>query len=931
MPTKWLIIFVLFPAIGLFARDGQPIPLYKAIYLRADSLYSLDQPTTVTDSLARQNFDRVISLLAKDHIDDSVLADCYVRSGILEMTAGRRRQAIIRFLSAKIPDAKDEAPRANLVFRAMVYAGSCYYELFDVDSAAFYYRLAEDLQQRYPPFEDQERLYNKMGVLYYETGDYTRSIPYFRKALAIVTGRPHPEPFLVINYQNNIGTALLKLGDYQQAISIFKSLLPMKRYRQELLYNIGSACLDAGDPIQALSWLRLAAWHTRAGYNMLARTWLQLKKPDSAAFYLRPGATVRSETIAQHLADEAIRLKLLGDWYKTKSETAKALAAYQQGILLLTRDFKDTSIRKNPATFWAVRQPYALFDLITEKAATLRDCGTSTKDTALLGQAFAAYRSAIGLARHVQRTYLSDQARLFLAGRAEQVYRDAIDLAFRLFALTNDNNLPRMAFSLAESSKASVLQVRLGDPDPPALAEPARALVRTANAKKAEGAVLQSQLASVRDSSHMEQLQQQLRDLELSISTIQDRLDQLPDYRSRKYAGASPDIATLQQALPDNATTLLSYYYTPGKLYLFYLTKQRFGCAVTAWDPVTAKQALELHRLLNTGSGDRQAVTAIVDRLSTTLVTPISTEIDAAKRLVIIPCHELLYLPFELLHSSADKRPLLYRHAVSYAYSANLVAQSPVPIQSVYKVLAFAPFTHEKGGWPALPASESEITGLPGEVLAGTAASRQRFIAEAGDYPILHLATHAVADGADASKSYVAFAPDPAADTIGRLYEPAIRQLDLRHADLVLLSACRSGDGPLVHSEGVISLSRAFTYAGARSVITSLWKADDPATAYIVRHTHHYLQKGLPKDLALQKAKLDYLEDGSIPSVRKNPAFWAHLVLVGDTSPIIANERNWFLPITAALAISIVLWIIYKKTGRGKPRPVRQQALRDEG
>lgn len=924
MPPRLLIIFFLLATNGLFAGDSQRPPIYKAIYRLADSLYNLDESSAKSDSLARLNFHRVIDLLAQSRTDDSILADSYIKSGILDMTAGRRTQAIAYFISAVNLNGKGQTPRANLTFRALVYTGSCYYELFEVDSAGYYYRRAEDLQQRFPSFQDQERLYNKMGVLFYETGDYTRSIPYFRKALAIVMGRPRPEPFLVINYQNNIASALLKLGDYQQAITIFKSLLPMKRYRQELLYNIGSACLDAGDPTQALSWLRSAAWHSRAGYNMLARTWLQLDKPDSAAYYLLLKAATANETIAQHHADEAIRLKLLGDWHKIKKQQTKALVAYQQGIILLTRDFTDTSIRNNPATFWAIRQPYALFDLLTAKAATLRELGTPGNDTICLGQALLAYVSAINLARHVQRTYLSDQARLFLAQRAERVYGNAVDLTFQLFAITNDNTLPRMAFAFGESAKASVLQVRLGDPDPPALAEPARTLTRTANLKKTEAARLQLQLASNTDSNRSEQLQQQLRDLELTISAIQDRLDHLPDYRSRKYAATTPDIAAMQQSLPDTATALLSYYYTPDRLYFFYITKKAFASAATPWEPATAQKTLQLHRLLNTGSGDRQAITTLIDQLSAVLITPICGHIATTTRLIVIPCHELLYVPFDLLHSPGDARPLLYHHAVSYIYSANLLAQQSQPQLAAYRVLAFAPFTRDENEWPALPSSQMEIAGLPGEVLTGTAATRYRFMTKAGSFPIIHLATHAVADGADPSKSYIAFAKETPGDTIGRLYEPAIRQLDLHHTGLVILSACRTADGPLIQSEGIISLSRAFSYAGCRSVITSLWKADDPGTAYIIRRIHHYLQKGWPKDLALQKAKLDYLEDNSIPPVRKRPAYWAHLIIVGDTTAVFTDgSRNWIPLIIAAFAMTLSLWLLYKITGRGKPRPAR--------
>jgi CHAT domain-containing protein len=102
----------------------------------------------------------------------------------------------------------------------------------------------------------------------------------------------------------------------------------------------------------------------------------------------------------------------------------------------------------------------------------------------------------------------------------------------------------------------------------------------------------------------------------------------------------------------------------------------------------------------------------------------------------------------------------------------------------------------------------------------------------------------------------------------------------------VVLSACETGKGKLIQGEGMLSLSRAFSYAGCQSIITSLWKADDQATAYIATRLHFYLSRGLDKDIALQKSKIDYLNDKEIEQRFKLPLYWANMVLVGDPSPV---------------------------------------------
>ena len=153
--------------------------------------------------------------------------------------------------------------------------------------------------------------------------------------------------------------------------------------------------------------------------------------------------------------------------------------------------------------------------------------------------------------------------------------------------------------------------------------------------------------------------------------------------------------------------------------------------------------------------------------------------------------------------------------------------------------------------------------------------------------------------------SYIEFnSVPPTNDTVHRLFEREIYHLDLKKTQLVILSACETGSGRLINEEGIISLSRAFSYAGCKSVITSLWKADDEATAFIARRVHKYLEKGLRKDDALQRAKLDYLENDKIEARFKTPGYWAHLVLIGSNQPV---AKASYLIYIITLLVGIVL------------------------
>jgi CHAT domain-containing protein len=99
-------------------------------------------------------------------------------------------------------------------------------------------------------------------------------------------------------------------------------------------------------------------------------------------------------------------------------------------------------------------------------------------------------------------------------------------------------------------------------------------------------------------------------------------------------------------------------------------------------------------------------------------------------------------------------------------------------------------------------------------------------------------------------------------------------------ADLVTLSACETALGQEMGGEGLVGLARAFQYAGARSVLASLWGVGDDSTAELMKRFYGHLQAGKAKDEALRAAQIDLLR-GAAPGVA-HPFHWAPFVLIGD-------------------------------------------------
>jgi CHAT domain-containing protein len=97
-------------------------------------------------------------------------------------------------------------------------------------------------------------------------------------------------------------------------------------------------------------------------------------------------------------------------------------------------------------------------------------------------------------------------------------------------------------------------------------------------------------------------------------------------------------------------------------------------------------------------------------------------------------------------------------------------------------------------------------------------------------------------------------------------------------ADLVTLSACDTGLGTELSGEGLIGLTRAFQYAGAHSIVASLWSVADESTADLMRRFYGYLNAGRSKDEALRAAQIDLIRSSAFA----HPFHWGAFTLIGD-------------------------------------------------
>ena len=186
-----------------------------------------------------------------------------------------------------------------------------------------------------------------------------------------------------------------------------------------------------------------------------------------------------------------------------------------------------------------------------------------------------------------------------------------------------------------------------------------------------------------------------------------------------------------------------------------------------------------------------------------------------------------------------------------------------------------------------LPWSTREINAINGVIsntnYLGMSATEDDFKKNAGGHSVIHLATHAFINDGKPMLSKFIFSEDPGSPEDGYLNTYEIFNTNLS-ADLAVLSACNTGFGQVNRGEGVMSLARAFTYAGCPSLVMSLWPASDRSTAIIMREFYTALGNGMKINTALRHAKLRYLEQ--VHPDETAPYYWAGFIAIGRMNTV---------------------------------------------
>jgi CHAT domain-containing protein/Tfp pilus assembly protein PilF len=771
-------------------------------------------------------------------------------------SAERHYRASIAILAATRPDSPDLA-------QVQESLGITAYHRWDLAAADEALRQALSIYRRHPALGlDVARILNSLGAVALRRGNLEEAEGRLGAALEQIEGLGPGSPLLA-DVAENLGVVAARRGDlvaasryHHQALAEYEKIAPNSIALEPSLTNLGFVALQRGNLAESTTF-----------YSRV----LELCRRHA------PGSLRHARALA-NLAEVAL---LQGELDRAEDLATRAQALHREIV---------------PNSFAAAASEHIL-----ARIALVRD--RPRKAAEWLDLAMTALEAQQG------RIGGTEQDRAIFRATSIDIYRDAVEVEVELGRADR-------ALHTLERFRAQELLALLAErdlvfsADLPQDLEAARRRLAVAH-DRAFARLME--LSPTADATRVTGVRAEIAD----ITRRQDDL-------RRQVLELSPHLAALTDPEPlpadeiravlDPGTTLLAYSLGRNRSQVFILPAGgELRVAAIPQDEDTIGGLVDRLRLLTSQPRSTPAARDGGRRLSDLLLAPAAAEVEAAERILIVPDGPLATVPFAALVGSdglylGETKPVhIAPSSTVYARlrdrrtrreTVHLVAfGDPVYPASLEGETRDAPADVILGrqALPRLPSTRDEVEALrrifgdQTTAFLGQEATEGR-ARELGDATIVHFAVHARADEHLPLESFLALSVPQEADEAqdnGLLQAWEIFEQVRVDADLVTLSACSTALGQEVAGEGIIGLTRAFHYAGARTVLASLWQVADATTAELMARFYRRLAAGAPKDVALQQAQRSFLEgpvelpDGSSMDA-SHPYYWAGFELFGD-------------------------------------------------
>ncbi len=558
--------------------------------------------------------------------------------------------------------------------------------------------------------------------------------------------------------------------------------------------------------------------------------------------------------------------------------------------------------------------PYELLNSIATRGIILYERSKDNPSESELKKILAHYAIATEMLYQLRNTYRTEGNKSKLGNVTHKISQHAVVICNTLFKKTGKVLFLQEAFSYAELSKSAVLFETVQDLKSMKVAGISKEQTVLENGLKVQIAYLKAEVfyelqqGDQASKERIDQLQEQIEVTTEKHNTLLKKFERnYPEYYDLKYSSRTVELQRLQENLSADEV-FLEYVATDSFVYTLAISKTEIKSQFKVLPYELSFVVKKLQHALKHNKADLYAKYGYY--LYQQLLEDLEPFIKG-KKLIIAPDAELSYIPFGVLPmqpiDESAKGPATYSNAkfvieaypICYNYSASMFLHSKQQQKNKapQKMSTWAPdffamegIISEKGigdNLSALPGAQQEAQHIAdlfdSPAYLAKRASELQFKKDAQLYGVLHIATHGVVNDVDPLFSSLILRNEGEEDGILHAFELYNMRLN---ADLAVLSACNSGMGRLKKGEGVVSIARGFSYAGVPNIVMSKWPVSDWSTEVLMREFYKNLKRGLPKDEALQQAKISYLKVNRNKPNLLAPFYWGGFVLSGNTAPL---------------------------------------------
>lgn len=569
---------------------------------------------------------------------------------------------------------------------------------------------------------------------------------------------------------------------------------------------------------------------------------------------------------------------------------SSAVLKYQEALKILEVSF-------NPKTKkWEGKDLNKAFHILTKISLVQKELYAFSRDKKQLKLALQTVKNALEVANEIRANYFTFEAKLFFSEQNYMQYKHGLSLLYELQSLESEQNEQNELFYLAENSKSYMMNLyQVG--------------IETKRSSKQDSLNLKlsacnSYIAHLKNKNA---LPTEILDFEQKANLI---LKELKGLNSSQNVISQRNGFNFENLKKINSDQLYVNYILEDKRLLIICVSRTgirskqvtINTTTFNYHKTNLKKALITPPFRYAGFAESESCEYFYKLLIENLPLPISK----FKRLAINPDNNLFDFSFDVLQNPANKRYLIEDVAISYVSSIEDMLQKKYP-SIKDKCNIFLPFANEDNilleNLQPLRFSLNKSKGILANFFLDKEANKLTFLQKLHEpLRISILSTHA---SAKEKVPYLVF--DEEGKPNSRLYASEIPYLSI-NSPLVILNACESGLGRKVNGMGMFSLAESFRLAGGKAILGSMWQADEESTALISSLFYRNIMKGMPKDVALQQAKLDFLST-EVGQRNDLPFYWSHLQLMGDTSPIQSN-KNYYLIVLGVLFL--LLYVIFK-------------------